>query len=162
MKRLLILLCGSLLLLSACGAKASYTNTLPCADLADTLEEQIPANLGYETYGADHIQFYFKNNDLYDDLCLRYTARSEDIGEFGILHATDPKACRELEALCREYLETLREEKSAFIASYAPEELPKLEQAEVRAFGSYVTYAILSEEERELFFDTVEKRLTEK
>ena len=68
---------------------------------------------------------------------------------------------QELKKLTEEYLETMKNDQHAFIASYAPEELPKLERAEVRVFGNYVAYAILSDEDRTLFFDTVEKKLSE-
>lgn len=160
MKRYLILILVLGTLLSACGKKEkSYADNIPCSELADTIEEQLPVDFGYETYGGEHLRYYFEDTKLPDDACLRYTVRSEDIGEFGIFHAPNAEARKEIEELCEEYLEDLREEKTAFIASYAPEEVPKLERAEVRSFGNYVTYAILSDNDRKLFFDTVEKKL---
>ncbi len=158
-KILLLLLCA-LLCLSACQKKTVYSNDLPCAELADAIEDQIPVDFGYETFGGEHLRYYFEDTKLHDDACLRYTVLSEDIGEFGIFHAPDEASREEIEDLCEDYLETLREEKTAFIASYAPEELPKLERAEVRSFGNYVAYAILSDDDRKLFFETVETKLT--
>ena len=160
MKRYLILILVLVTLLSACGKKEKgYVDDIPCSELADTAEEQIPVDFGYETYGGEHLRYYFEDTKLHDDACLRYTVRSEDISEFGIFHAPNAEARDELEDLCEDYLEDLLEEKSAFIASYAPEELPKLERAEVRTFGNYVTYAILSDSDREIFFDTILKKL---
>lgn len=161
MKRYLIFLLLLTALLSACAKKEpTYANDIPCSELADTVEEQIPVDFGYDTYGGEHLRYYFEDTKRHDDACLRYTVRSEDIGEFGIFHAPDAESRDEIEDLCEEYLEDLREEKTAFIASYAPEEVPKLERAEVRSFGNYVVYAILSDSDRALLFDTVEKALT--
>ena len=161
MKRYWILVLVLATLLSACAKKGKdYVDDLPCSEIADTVEEQIPVDFGYETFGGEHLRYYFEDTKVHDDACLRYTVRSEDIGEFGIFHAPDEESRKELERLCEEYLKTLREEKTAFIESYAPEEVPKLERAEVRSFGNYVAYAILSDDDRELFFETVEKKLT--
>lgn len=153
---LLLVLCT---LLCACGSKSAYADDLPCAELSDAMEDQIPVDFGYETFGRDHIRYYFEDTELPDDLCLRYSVRSEDINEVGIFHAPDEAAREEIKALSQRYLEELRRDQSAFIASYAPEELPKLERAEVKVFGNYVVYAILSDSDRELVFDTIEKKL---
>ena len=77
----------------------------------------------------------------------------------GVLHAPDRNSAKKLCALTEEYLKALYDDKRAFIESYAPNEIPKLEDAEARIYGNYVAYAILSDSDRELFFDTVEKTL---
>ena len=67
----------------------------------------------------------------------------------------------ETEEMCRDYLAALWEEKQAFIAGYAPEELPKLKHAEVRSFGRYTVYAILDDADRDRLFEAVEELLKE-
>ena len=155
---LLLLVCCTLL--GSCSKTTAYTDDLPCSELMDAVEDQIPVDFGYETFGGDHIRYYFEDTELPDDSCLRYSVRSEDINEFGIFHAPDEAAKEEIKHLTERYLEQLKADQSAFIASYAPEELPKLENAEVKTFGNYVAYAILSDENRKLVFDTIEKKLT--
>ena len=147
--------------LTSCSQQKSYANDLPCAELMDAVEDQIPVDFGYETFSGDHLRYYFEDTKRPDDHCLRYSVRSEDINEFGIFHAPDDAAREELKRLTEGYLETLKSDQQAFIASYAPEELPKLERAEVRVFGNYVAYAILSDDDRKLAFETIEKKLTE-
>ena len=154
----LLLLCTAL---ASCVHQRVYANDLPCSELMDAAEDQIPVDFGYDTFSGDHLRYYFADTKLPDDSCLRYSTRSEDINEFGIFHVHDDTAREELKKLTEEYLETMKNDQHAFIASYAPEELPKLERAEVRVFGNYVAYAILSDEDRALFFDTVEKKLSE-
>lgn len=151
------------ILLTGCSKKEKgYADDVPCSELMDSVEDQIPVNFGYETFGGEHIQFYFEDTELPDDLCLRYSALSEDINEVGIFHASTEEDRKKIEALSEDYLKNLLEEKRAFIASYAPEELPKLENAEVRSFGNYTVYAILDDDDRELVFETVEKLVTKK
>ena len=128
----------------------------------DTVIEQVPVNFGYETYGDDHLRYYFEDTKLHDDVCLRYSALSEDINEIGIFHTATRHDQEEIRDLAEDYLEDLLEEQSAFIASYAPEELPKLEGAEVRTFGNYTVYAIADDRDRALIFETVEKALRKK
>ncbi|MBQ9783183.1 MAG: DUF4358 domain-containing protein [Clostridia bacterium] len=157
----LSLLCTPLLLLS-CSKSTAYADDVPCAELADTVEDQLPVDFGYETFGGDHLRYYFSDTKVHDDVCLRYSARSEDINEFGIFHTPDEASRAEIKQLTEAYLEQLRSDQSAFIASYAPDELPKLERAEVRTFGNYTVYGILDDDDRELLFETVEKELKQK
>ncbi len=151
----------SLLALPSCKAsKKSYADDLSCAELTQAVEAQIPVNFGYESFGGEHIQYYFEGTTLPDDHSLRYSVLSEDLNEVGIFHSPDEASAREMLRLTEEYLSTLLEDKKAFIESYASEELPKLEEAEVRNFGNYTVYAILEEQDRKLVFETVEKKLT--
>ena len=162
MKALIVLL-SLCCLLSSCSKKSlDYADDVPCAEIMDIAERQLPVDFGYETFGSEHLSLYFEGARTADDHCLRYSALSEDINEFGIFHTPDGKSIKETEEMCEEYLEDLWEEKQAFIASYAPEELPKLKDAEVRTFGRYTVYAILDQDDRALLFDTVKKSVEKK
>ncbi len=163
MKRFFVLTLSLMLMslsLHGCSEKEPiYADDVSCSELMDTLEKQIPVPFGYETYSPEQIQFYFENTDDHDDACLRYSKQSENINEIGIFHAPDAQARKELEGVIDRYLDELRTDQSAFIGSYAPEELPKLEGAEQRSYGNYTVYVILEEADRELIFETVEKLL---
>ena len=153
---LTLMLC---LTLFSCKSSKGYSDGIPCSELLDTAEEQIPIDLGYESFDGDHIKLYFENTELDDDRSLRYSVASENINEMGIFHAPDEGSAKELKEITQRYLDGLLEEKGTFIGSYAPKELEKLENAEVRIFGNYVAYAILSADDRKLFFDTIENAL---
>ena len=155
---LLLTLC----LFSSCQERQSYRDDLRCETLMDAAIDQAPTDFGYDTFESEHLRYYFDEDEEADDACLRYSIAAENINEIGIFHASNETAAREIYEDCEEYLEELREEKSAFIASYAPEELSKLEEAEVRRFGNYTVYAILSSEERALVFETIEQALLSK
>ena len=156
------LLTSALLSLPSCRASADYADDLSCAQLMDAVVEKIPVDFGYESFGDDHLRYYFEDTSLPDDVCLRYSVLSEDINEIGIFHTPSADAREEIEDLAEEYLEELREDKRAFIASYAAGELPKLDRAEIRVFGNYTVYAILNDEDRALAFETIAAMLTKK
>jgi len=144
----------------ACMKSSEYADDIPCAQLLDSAEEQIPIDLGYESFGGDHIKYNFEDTELDDDHALRYSVASEDINEIGVFHAPDEASRDRLYEITENYLKSLLEEKGAFIASYAPKELEKLENAEARIYGNYVAYAILSADDREMFFETLENVLS--
>lgn len=145
--------------LTGCAEKNNYKDDYGCAKLLWEASEQLPIDLGYKELGGEHIKYNFDATELDDDHAFLASVSSTDINEFGIFHAPTEEARQRLLELTDKYLKNYLEEKETFIASYAPEELEKLKNAETRTFGNYVTYAILSKEDKELFFDTVEKLL---
>lgn len=152
-----LLLCAAPFL-SACRGTA-YSDGHSCASLMENALKEIPVEQGYEAFGEEHLRYFFENTQLPDDSSLLYSALSEDINEVGILHAPDERSAKEVTALAEAYLSTLLADRSAFIASYAPEELPKLERAEARTYGRYTVYAILNDGDRARFFEAVERQL---
>lgn len=145
--------------LVACAHTAAYADGLSCAELIEIAEAQAPVRFGYETYGSEQVQYCFSDTQLPDDCCLRYSVLSEDINEIGIFHTVGKADQKAMQELCRTYLQDLLGEKSAFIAGYAPEELPKLTHAEVRCFGNYTVYVIASDAERAQVFRALEEAL---
>ena len=145
--------------LFGCQKKTDYRDDLSCSEILDEAQKQLPVDMGYKSLGGEHIKYNFDNTELDDDHSFLSSVASENINEMGIFHAPDESAKKELLSLTEKYLKNNLDENEAFIASYAPEELEKLKKAEVRDFGNYVAYAILSKDDRALFFDTVEKLL---
>ena len=162
----LIILCVLLSALSlnmySCMSRQVFADDVSCSDLMDTVETQLPVEFGYKAFGEEHLRYYFEDTKLPDDLCLRYSTASENINEIGIFHTPDAESQEEVVELAEAYLEELQEDQRAFIGSYAPQELPKLDRAEVRTFGNYTVYAILSDEDRALAFDIIESVLEKK
>ena len=90
---------------------------------------------------------------------MRIATGGDCIDEYGILH-TDIDI-EGAERLIREYLARSYEENRAFYDSYIPAETPKLRDAQVRVYGDYVVYAILSPADRDRLFDRIEACLSE-
>ena len=70
-------------------------------------------------------------------------------------------AVDKIEGVCYEYINDLSQNSRAFIASYAPEELVKLDNAEVRRYGRYIVYTVLEAADSERVFEIVENALRE-
>ena len=158
MKKTVMALLLLLSSLTAC-ARQVYGNGLSCEELMQRAMGNDVQEMDFAAYGEDQIQYFFADTDLAIDYRLLYSVPSENIDEVGILKAADEKSAKELLRIAEAYLQEMQQEDAAFIASYAPEELPKLTNAQAVRFGSYVIYAILPEENRQAFLQAVEEAL---
>ena len=113
----------------------------------------------YAEYDDDFVEFFFGDMIAERDHTVVYSKEQNDINEVGIFHAESASDALEIYEKATEYIREMKETQRAFIASYAPEELPKLDSAEVRRYGNYVIYAILSEADSDSFFEHVEDTL---
>ncbi len=140
-------------------AREKYADDKPCANVSAAATKELNDGLEYTEFDASHREFYFKDSTLYDDCSLVYSTDTNDINEIGVFHAVNEKAAKYLEAECLDYIDELREDERAFIASYAPEELPKLDGAKVYRFGNYVVYTVLPTDKTYDVLDQIEKIL---
>jgi len=161
MKKLSITTAACLLSLSAalCSCAARYADGISCAELGESMLNSIEEVEEYTEFEDTHKEYYFNNTEHYDDCSLLYSKDVRDIGEIGIFHAPDENSARAMEEACLKYLDELKTGTRAFIESYAPEELAKLDAAKVRRFGCYVVYTVLPSNEANSLFKTIEKTL---
>ena len=154
---LTVLLCG--VLLGGCGRMTTrnYLTSLSAAEVADAAADGLAEE--FRTADADYLSDYVTLPQSGYTLCVRIATGGDCIDEYGILHTDiDTEGA---ERLIREYLARSYEENRAFYDSYIPTETPKLRDAQVRVFGDYVVYAILSPEDRDRLFKRVEACLSE-
>ena len=157
--KLFAVICACLLICSC--AQKKYRSDVSCRELCDLAQNSIDDGLEYEEYGESHLKYEFGDGALgADDFCIVYSVKVEDINEIGVFFADGEERVKEIAKDCREYLEDMRENKGAFISSYAPLEMPKLDKAGVRVYGNYVIYAVTDEDLAENAFEEIEKRLT--
>ena len=143
MKKFFCFILVPLLLICSCSSGA-YTDTLSCEEI----RERIISAVGDEEYlelDSGDAEYYF-SLDGCREYSIRYSSSTNDIGEFGIFHTEDEEAALELLEECREYVRDKQTEQRAFIQSYAPTELKKLDGAEAYRFGNYVIFTILEKE----------------
>ena len=153
---LLLTLC---LLFTACSGKEEYQDSLSCRELTDLAQKKVAVAGGYTAYDENVLEYFFKGTDLPDDFSLIYSTTSADINEIGIFHAPNADDAKELCTICEDYLTEMQETQSAFIASYAPEELNKLKNATVVRYGNYVIYTILTPADGEEVLSLLRDRL---
>ena len=94
--------------------------------------------------------------DQFGGCVVYHTSYGTGVDEFGVFKA-GTLAAAEVRSAVEDYLEVLRE--TSMAALYTPEEVPKLEGAEVRAVGDYVMYCVLSDADRDAAFDAFESAL---
>ena len=150
-----ILLCLCL----CCCSQKEYREDLPCETLAKNICDQLPLENGYAVFGNEHLTVLFDSQISPKDYAMFYSVDSSDINEIGVFRANNETKAQEIKKLAQSYLDEMRENDRAFIASYAPEELTKLDSAEVRRFGTYVILCICPPEEIENCFNSVEEHL---
>lgn len=130
----------------------TYVSDLTATELADAVAPDLSAD--FFTADAAHLSDYVPLPRTAPSLCVRITVAGDRIDEYGVLRADGDTA--EWASTVRAYLAASYEQNRAFYDSYIPTETPKLRDAEVRVFGDYVVWAILSGGERAALFDRAE------
>lgn len=160
MKRILIVLILLLcLLLYACSKGAEYRDDLDTDDILKGAPHTVRSADNYEEYDDDFVEFFFGETPASRDHTVLYSKDQSNIDEVGIFHAKDETEALQIYELTAEYIKEMQDTQRAFIASYAPEELPKLDGARVQKYGNYVVYAILEGADSDSFFAHVESTL---
>ena len=155
MKRLLLLslvLLMTLSLLTACGGE-KYRNDLTSAQVMESITAAIPSEEGYRQVSDSYISASMWGENyavLLENSADYYIILSEksdvNIDEVGVFHVKDSAKVEELKAIVETYVEGQTLRFRDLLASYNPDELPKLDEATVEVRGNYIYYSILSED----------------
>lgn len=163
MKKYIRLTCALLLAvlaltaLTACGG-ADYRDDVAVSAIDSALQAKIPVPDGYYAADSDYLSFYFEGAEaIVTEYVVEFSATSTNINQFGIFHVKEGEA-ETMKALCQSYIETMNKRWVAQ-ANYIASEHPKMEGAEVRVFGNYVVYTMLTAEDKATAFDAVEELL---
>ncbi len=157
MKRILAFTLLCLCLLTSC-SKKDFEDGIKCSELGKGVTDTLSDGMEYAHFDDKQRTLITEDSGKYTDFHHVYSTDSNDINEFGIFHAAEGKA-EELAADCERYVKDIQDNSRAFIASYAPEELPKLDGATVKRFGNYVIYTVLPTDKTEKIFKDLEERL---
>lgn len=158
MKRIsvcLLLLLSTLLTATACASAYRFSDSVKISEITEEALDELDSPLLYLIDNTGFTDDYFALPDYVTEHAVLYTGETNNIDEFGIFHVTDGNAAT-MESLLRErYLTPCYEKNREFYNSYIPNETAKLRDAEVRSFGNYVVYAILSAADRNTLFNAV-------
>ncbi len=157
-KAILLSIVFTLLFSFACSKAPKYRNDLSCEEIMKGAPLTQRSAETYDMYDKDFVDFFF-GDIASSDCVVLYSYAQENIDEVGIFRAANEDQITEISASVEKYLSEMKDSQRAFIASYAGEELPKLDSAELRIYGDYVAYAILSPEDMSAFFEHVENAL---
>lgn len=161
MKRIFSLLTAltALFSLVSCMRAHSFTDTEMISEIAEEALDELDSPHLFLTDNTGFTDEYFPMPDYVTEHAVLYTGESENIDEFGIFHVRDGNASA-METLLRErYLAPCYEKNRDFYNSYIPNETAKLRDAEVKVYGNYVVYAIMSPSDRHTVFNAVRDEL---
>ena len=161
MKKIFFILSAFILtiILASCSKSNDYRDDIPCSDLARAICDEAEVGGGYSAYEKDHIAFLFDNTTLANDSSIMYSTEVTDINEIGVFHCENKDNAKSLAETVSKYVTDMQTEQKAFIESYAPREVPKLNGAEVREYGNYVIYLIMNDEDKEDAIEEIEEKL---
>lgn len=153
-----IILTFTLPLLCSC-RKIKYKSDISCKELTDIIETANEKE--YQSYDGDYIEYILEDTSYCNDHSIIYSSEVNDIDELGILKANSENDAKTLYGMLIDYITDAKEGQRAFIASYAPNELPKLDSARVERFGCYIIYSIATPEDSEKAISAITTALAE-
>ncbi|MGE4352758.1 MAG: DUF4358 domain-containing protein [Oscillospiraceae bacterium] len=146
-----------LILLTGCGSSdTEYKTDVALSDLAEAVDAVIDSDSLVamdDSYLVNAMQLDPEN---FADYMVKINATGVNIDEYGIFKAQDDESVDSVKAAAEGYLQLRLDN---WMPEYMPEELPKLENAQVKVCGRYVMYAILSDEQSQAAFSAFEATL---
>ena len=155
----LVCVCIMSLIFDSCSTK-SYSSSSNCKELSQSLMREISVPDGeFSQYTDDELQIFFSSPELYDDISIIYSKDTTDIAELGILHAANEEKATKLFEEAKLYIKNLQEQKREFLNNYSPNEVQKLNSAEVRKFGNYIIFTVADPDDKNYVFSKAEELL---
>ena len=155
----LVCVCIMSLIFDSCSTK-SYSSSSNCKELSQSLMREISVPDGeFSQYTDDEVQIFFSSPELYDDISIIYSKDTTDIAELGILHAANEEKATKLFEEAKLYIKNLQEQKREFLNNYSPNEVQKLNSAEVRKFGNYIIFTVADPDDKNYVFSKAEELL---
>ncbi len=151
----------AIFLLPSCDKVEKYRDGISCEYLSKELCDEVDHFGEASSYSEEDVKLLLGDTSLFDDFSVIYSNEADDINEIGVFHCPDEKNSKELLTLAKGYISEQAKNQKAFVASYAPREVPKLEAAEARRYGNYVIYLILDENAKEEAFAEAKELLEE-
>lgn len=149
----------AIFLFPSCEMAQKYRDGISCEYLSNELRDEVDNFGEASSYSEEDVKLLFGASSLFDDFSVIYSSEANDINEIGVFHCPDEEKAKELLTVMKGYISEQEENQKAFVASYAPREVPKLEAAEARRYGNYVIYVILDENAKEEAFDEAKELL---
>ncbi len=157
MKKLLSLLLVSLALVTSCG-EVSYKADVALAELTVAADAKLDDTDTFTSLDADYVKYMMEIDEAaFTESAVRQQASGRSADEYGIFKAADEESAKALGTLLEGYL---KKRIDTWNPAYDADQYPKIENAEVKVFGQYAVYCILSEADRGEVFAEIESALT--
>ena len=162
MKKAIKIFTVTIFILSLCSCSGlSYADGVKCHDIGKKIHTVLNDEAEYTELDSAGIRNALDLSDEYDDFYAVYSTDTSNIDEVAIFHAKSKDDAEDILEACREYIDDMQKNSRAFISSYAPNELPKLDEARARRFGNYVVYTVLDSQTANSVFEVIKESLTQ-
>lgn len=143
-------------LMLSCGSGVLKDN-VPVRDIAETVNKALSGiqNLSAADENYISVQQALPISEC-DDYMEMFQTSGVGIDEYGIFRMKEESGVEGMKSAIQNYIDGA---KLSFNENYAPNEKPKLDNAEIRVFGKYVVYAVLSEDDKNVLFSALEAAL---
>ena len=145
----ILLLLALTLCLFSCADKGEYLDDVNTASVANAMVASLAADLDYTTVGADYLSDFVTIPASVKSCSIMISTEGNDLNEIGVFHVDAEKgSVDEVKKVIETYLTDSLTAYQSWYDGYIPQETPKLINAEVKVFGNYVIYAILSDADK--------------
>ena len=154
-KKGIVLVIAALVLALALCACGSSGKAIPVSDIAAAVDGVLGGSGNLAEADAGMVEGFMKlSEDGYADCAVKISSGTS-FDEYGVFQAADSSQAKAIAGALEAYLQL----KLDTDMGYQPEELPKLEKAEVKTSGNYVMYCILGDTEKSAAFGAFEDAL---
>lgn len=129
-----------------------FKSDIPAIEFAERFDSLLLNGTKLTAVDDDYINGMLELN-LGDvtEYVLKIQTSGTEVDQYGIFKTTNEIKAEALADSVKSYLETLRDNWQNF--NYLPEEMPKINAAEVKSAGLYVIFVIATEDEKTAVFD---------
>ena len=149
-----LILAVAMLCCALCACGSETTKNVPAADITAAVAEKIGKTDAMSAANDNWIKGYMKvDTASFGDYSVMVNAVGANVDEFGVFKAGENMSAKDIEATVQAYLDLRLQ---SWMDEYMPEEKYKVEDAEYKVVGDYVMYCILSAEDTETAFATID------
>ena len=166
MKKIALALALLLLCLTFVGcATSSYANDVSAHSVAEAALDALDPQTDYMDGTNTYYSFYFVDRDeaaLINDRVMLYHPNETNVNEICVFRTAREKDARALSDAVEYYIEEQVDYLSGFAKNYSPEDMKKIENADVEVIGCYVIGYILSPEDEAVALNAVRQAIAAK
>ncbi len=143
--------------ITSCGASVEYSDSIAVSELAEAADSALSFDVPLIAVPDDYIIGMMEIDvSEFAEHTVKIQSTGANIDEYGILKAASADDADAVKTIALDYI---AKRVDNWNPQYMPEELPKLKNATVKVYGSYVVYCILDDASKEAVFKAIESKL---
>ncbi len=150
------------ILMIGCQSKPVYADDVSAQTVAHAAVDAIGSIDDYMDGTSNYYSYYFENEQaaaLVDDCRLMFHKVETNVNELGVFRVANGGDTAAVEQMVQNYLEEQTEYLRSFAKNYSPEDMTKIDNADVKVMGCYVICYILTPEDEVTMLNAVRQVL---